>query len=168
MVEANAQAAFISEPSPQQRLSVGTHPGAESYYQRDKPPLLVEYAEPIGVAVSVLVLLASGLWQARTWLSNARKNRADRYNTKMAALVDQAENATTLQQIEEVRASLFAIFHEVISDLDNDRIDKESLQSFSFVWDVAQSTLSQRHMLLAGQGSGAKGPSGAKKGTGRL
>jgi len=79
-----------------------------------------------------------------------------------------AENATTLQQIEEVRASLFAIFHEVISDLDNDRIDKESLQSFSLVWDVAQSTLSQRHMLLAGHGGGAKGASRATKGTGRL
>jgi len=156
MVEANRQAAFISEPTAQQRLTIGVHPGAEDYYQRNKPPLVVEYAEPIGLAVSVLVLLASGLWQARAWLSNARKNRADRYNLQIAALVDEAEQATTPEALEDVRASLFAIFHEVIADLDNDRIDKESLQSFSFVWDVAQSTLRQRQLMMAGQGVGAK------------
>jgi hypothetical protein len=157
MVEANRQAAFISEPTAQQRLTIGVHPGAEDYYQRNRPPLVVEYAEPIGLAVSVLVLLASGLWQARTWLSNARKNRADRYNLQIAALVDQAEQAGSLDELEEVRRSLFAIFHEVIADLDNDRIDEDSLQSFSFVWDVAQSALSQRQLMLAGQGRRAKG-----------
>ncbi len=157
MVEANRQAAFISEPTAQQRLTIGVHPGAEDYYQRNRPPLVVEYAEPIGLAVSVLVLLASGLWQARTWLSNARKNRADRYNLQIAALVDQAEQAGSLDELEEVRRSLFAIFHDVIADLDNDRIDDNSLQSFSFVWDVAQSTLSQRQLMLAGQGRRAKG-----------
>jgi uncharacterized protein len=155
MVEANSQAAFISAPNDQQRLTIGVHPGAESYYQRDRPPFLVEYAEPIGLAVSVLVLLASGLWQARLWLSNARKNRADRYNLEIAALVDQADQASTLAELEELRASLFAIFHEVIADLDNDRIDENSLQSFSFVWEVAQSTLSQRQLVLAGQGGRA-------------
>lgn len=152
MVEANRQAAFISEPTDQQRLTIGVHPGAEDYYQRHQPPLVVEYAEPIGLAVSVLVLLASGLWQARIWLSNTRKNRADRYNMQIAALVDQAEQAQTLDELEAVRRSLFAIFHGVIADLDNDRIDEDSLQSFSFVWDVAQSTLSQRQLMLAGQG----------------
>jgi len=151
MVEANRQAAFISEPTAQQRLSIGLHPGAESYYERNKPPFVVEYAEPIGLGVSILVLIASGLWQARAWLSNARKNRADRYNLQIAGLVDQAEQATTANELDEVRRSLFAIFHEVIADLDHDRIDENSLQSFSFVWDVAQSTLSQRELILAGQ-----------------
>jgi len=163
MVEANRQAAFISEPSAQQRLTIGVHPGAEDYYQRNRPPLVVEYAEPIGLAVSVLVLLASGLWQARIWLSNARKNRADRYNIQIAALVDQAEQANSLDTLEAVRRELFAIFHEVIADLDNDRIDEASLQSFSFVWDVAQSTLSQRQLMLAGQGGTPKHNGGAHK-----
>jgi len=153
MVEANRQAAFISEPTAQQRLTIGVHPGAESYYQRNQPSLLVEYAEPIGVAISVLVLLASGMWQARTWLSNARKNRADRYNTQIARLVEQAEQATSADQLEEIRGNLFGIFQEIIADLDNDRIDMDSLQSFSFVWDVAQSTLSQRQLMLRGQGT---------------
>jgi len=153
MVEANRQAAFISEPSAQQRLTIGVHPGAERYYQRDKPPFLVEYAEPIGLGVSVLVLLASGLWQARTWLSNARKNRADRYNLQIAALVEEMDKAASLDELERVRSALFAIFQDVIADLDNDRIEEASLQSFSFVWDVAQSTLSQRQMMLAGQGT---------------
>ncbi len=151
MVEGNQQAAFISAPTDQQRLTIGVHPGALSYYERDKPSFLVAYAEPIGVAVSVMVILASGLWQARSWLSNARKNRADRYNTQIAALVEQAEQATRSDQLEAIRSRLFAIFHEVIADLDNDRIDENSLHSFSFVWEVAQSTLSQRQMMLAGE-----------------
>jgi len=163
MVEANQQAAFISAPTDQQRLNIGVHPGAEAYYQRDRPPFLVEYAETIGLAVSVLVLFASGLWQARTWLSNARKNRADRYNLEIAALVDRADQAGTLAELEEVRTSLFAIFHEVIADLDNDRIEEDSLQSFSFVWEVAQSTLSHRQLLLTEQGGRAASQSRTRR-----
>jgi len=151
MVEGNHQAAFISAPTDQQSLTIGVHPGALSYYERDKPSFLVAYAEPIGVAVSIMVILASGLWQVRSWLSNARKNRADRYNTQIAALVEQAEQAAGSDQLEAIRSQLFAIFHEVIADLDNDRIDENSLHSFSFVWEVAQSTLSQRQMMLAGE-----------------
>ena len=150
MVEGNRQAAFISEPTAQQRLTIGIHPGAESYYERDKPSFLVEYAEPIGVAISVVVLLASGLWQARTWLSNARKNRADRYNLQIAQSVEEMDKAATLDELERIRARLSAIFQEVVADLDNDRIEESSLQSFSFVWEVAQSTLSQRQLMLAG------------------
>jgi hypothetical protein len=153
MVEANRQAAFIAGPTAQQRLTIGVHPGAERYYERDKPPFLVEYAEPIGLAVSVLVLLASGLWQARTWLSNARKNRADRYNLQIAALVEEMDKAATLDDLERIRGELFAIFQDVIADLDNDRIEEASLQSFSFVWDVAKGALNQRQMMLAGQRS---------------
>jgi len=153
MVEGNHQAAFISAPTDQQSLTIGVHPGALSYYERDKPSFLVAYAEPIGVGVSIMVILASGLWQVRSWLSNARKNRADRYNTQIAALVEQAEKATGSDQLEAIRSELFAIFHEVIADLDNDRIDEDSLHSFSFVWEVAQSTLSQRQLMLAGENS---------------
>ncbi|MDQ0317046.1 TAXI family TRAP transporter solute-binding subunit [Amorphus orientalis] len=149
MVRSLDQVAFISPPTETDRLAFGVHPGAEAYYSKDDPLFVVEYAEPMAFALSFLALLLSLLWQARIWLANARKNRADHHNLEIAALVDRIEAATTSDELEELRRELFAIFQKVIVDLDTDRIEEKSLTSFSFAWQVASSTLNHRQLLLS-------------------
>ncbi|WP_157961951.1 TAXI family TRAP transporter solute-binding subunit [Acuticoccus kandeliae] len=150
MVRLLPQAAFISAPTDQDRLAFGIHPGAELYYRQDDPLFIVEYAEPMALGVTALALLLSALWQARIWLSNARKNRADHYNLEIVDILAQLENASTHQEIEAIRRHLFEIFEKVIVDLDNDRIEEKSLLSFSFAWQVAASTLNHKQLVAKG------------------
>lgn len=141
------QAAFVSAPTDQERLTFGVHPGADLYYQQDNPPFVVEYAEPIALGVTALALLISGLWQARIFLAGARKNRADHYNLEIVEILNRVEAASTASEFATIRRDLHAIFEKVIVDLDNDRIEEKSLLSFSFAWQVAASSLNHRQLI---------------------
>ncbi|WP_162408925.1 TAXI family TRAP transporter solute-binding subunit [Acuticoccus sediminis] len=148
MVRQLPQAAFITAPTEEERLAFGVHPGADRYYRQDDPIFIVEYAEPLALGVTALALLASGLWQARIWLANARKNRADHYNLEIVELVSRIEEAKSDSEYDQIRLDLFALFERVIVDLDLDRIEEKSLLSFSFAWQAAASTLNHRQLLL--------------------
>lgn len=142
------QAAFISQPTEQERLTFGVHPGADLYFLQDSPHFVVEYAEPIALGVTAFALLVSGLWQARIWLAGARKNRADHYNLEIIDVLERVERATTESDFAAIRRDLHAIFQKVIVDLDHDRIEEKSLLSFSFAWQAAASSLNHRQLML--------------------
>jgi TRAP transporter TAXI family solute receptor len=55
------------------------HPGALAYYERFQPPFLVEYAEPMSLAFTLLLAFWSGVLAIRGWVRRARKNRIDAY-----------------------------------------------------------------------------------------
>lgn len=142
------RAAAIRLPDAGQNLGLPVHPGAASYYNEDQPNFLVEYAEPIGLLLSVSILLMSGFWQFRVWLIERQKNRADMYNLEILDLLSQVEHSTDVNELESARNKLFEIFRKVVVDLDKDRISPESFQSFTFPWEVALTTIRHREVLL--------------------
>jgi hypothetical protein len=129
------------------------HEGAQAYYEKDAPSFWVEYAEPMGLLVSVSVLAISSLWQFRLWLNGRQKNRADMYNLEILALVEQVQTIDDIKDLERARTELFEILRKVVVDLDKDRISPESFQSFTFPWEVAITTLRHQEMLLLTQKS---------------
>lgn len=135
-------------------LGLPLHPGAETFYQQDEPEFIVEYAEPIGLLLSVSVLAISSLWQVRLWLASRQKNRADSYNLEILALIDRIEAATSLTELAELRQQLFAILKLVVNDLDIDRINTESFESFTFPWEIALNSIRHREILLREAKSG--------------
>ncbi|MDJ0717568.1 MAG: TAXI family TRAP transporter solute-binding subunit [Prochloraceae cyanobacterium] len=148
LVEKFPQAGLISRPEEVRQLGFSFHEGAQTYYDKDKPPFLVEYAEPMGLLLSVSVLCLSGIWQLRTWLQIKQKNRADSYNLEIIKLIKQIHELENLEQLAAVRQQLFDIFEKVIIDLDKDRISPESFQSFTFPWEIALTILRHRENLL--------------------
>lgn len=158
LVSRYPRAALIRLPDSGSDLGLPLHPGAESYYDRDEPEFIVEYAEPIGLMISVSVLLASSLWQFRMWLKGRQKNRADYYNIELLDLIDQINQTENLEQIEDLRRQLFTMLKEVVSDLDNDLISADSFESFTFPWEIAMNSLRHREELLLNQSSGPRSP----------
>ncbi len=142
------QGAFIAQPSEQHRLSFDIHEGAELFFHKNDPPFFVAYAEQIGLGITVLLLLFSSIWQLRSWLSDSRKNRADHYNKDLVDLSDKVNATASSEELEVIRDEMFGIFKMMIDDIDNDRIEEKSLQSFSFAWEVALSNLNHRQLVL--------------------
>jgi uncharacterized protein len=142
------RAAAMRLPDAGQDLGLPLHPGAKAFYNRDQPNFIVEYAESIGLAFSVGVLVVSGLWQLRLWLEGRQKNRADSYNLEILALLEQVLKTNDLQELEKIQHQLFEILRQVVVDLDTDRISPESFQSFTFPWEMAISALRHREMML--------------------
>ncbi len=148
LVQEFIQAAMIEPWDENQHLGFTFHPGALDYYNQNKPSFLVEYAEAIGLCLSVSMLLLSGIWQMRSWLTGKQKNRADLYNLQLLKIIDRIQETEDLQQLNEIRSQLLAMLNEVIVDLDKDLITPESFQSFTFPWQVALSATYQRENCL--------------------
>ena len=148
LIVANPRAASIQSPEASQNLGFPLHPGAKAYYTQDNPPFLVEYAEAMGLVLSLSIFTASGIWQFRLWLIGRQKNRADDYNLEILALIEEVEQAKTVQELQALRQKLFSILHQVVVDLDVDKISPESFQSFTFPWEVAMTTLHHQEMVI--------------------
>ncbi|MEM1367778.1 MAG: TAXI family TRAP transporter solute-binding subunit [Cyanobacteria bacterium P01_H01_bin.15] len=130
------------------RLGLFIHPGSDAYLNQERPVFIVEYAEPIGLIISVMVLCASSIWQFRLWLKERQKDRADLYNLEILELIELIENTKNIEELDSLRKKLFDVLAIVIKDLDNDRISSDSFQSFTFPWEVALKALHHRENLL--------------------
>ncbi len=148
LVQEFTEAAMIRSSETYRTWGFSFHSGAIAYYDQGKPSFIVEYAEPIGLIISVSVLGISSIWQFRMWLQNRQKNRADFYNLELLELMDKIYKAEDLEKLHQVREQLFTMLETVIVDLDQDRISPESFQSFTFPWEVALLSIYHRENLL--------------------
>lgn len=151
LVNLYPKAAMIRLDSSGDDLGLPLHEGARAFYNQDEPEFLVEYAEPIGLLVSVGVLTISGLWQFRMWWLGKQKNRADTYNLEILDLIDQIHHTQSLKELNRLRQELFDILKRVVTDLDVDRITNESFEAFTFPWEIAINTIRHQEFLLSNQ-----------------
>ncbi|NJK73272.1 MAG: hypothetical protein HC849_32525 [Oscillatoriales cyanobacterium RU_3_3] len=63
-------------------------------------------------------------------------------------LIQRIRQAKSLEEIDLLQEELFNIFKQVIVDLDEDRIDPESFQSFTFTWETAMRVAGDRERML--------------------
>ena len=148
LIRINPRTANIQSPEASQNLGFPLHEGARAYYTQDNPSFLITYAEPIGLLLSVAILLCSSLWQGRQWLIRNQKDRADRYNLEILDLIEKIGQAQDFDQLQALRQQLFEILRKVVIDLDIDRISPESFQSFTFPWEVANSAIRHQEIIL--------------------
>lgn len=148
IVTAYPPAFTIERPESQDILGWSLHAGAEQYYTKNQPNFWVQYAELLGLFLSLAVLGISGIWQLRLWLIGRQKNRADMYNLQLLDLIETIQETQDLEELKQVRRRLFSILQAVVIDLDKDRISAESFQSFTMPWEVAITTLRHRETIL--------------------
>lgn len=151
LIRINPRTANIQSPETSQNLGFPLHDGARAYYTQDNPSFLVTYAEPIGLLLSVSILLCSSLWQGRQWLISNQKDRADRYNLQILDLIEKIEQAQDFDELQNLRQQLLEILRKVVVDLDIDRISPESFQSFTFPWEVANTAIRHQEIILSGR-----------------
>ncbi|MEL6230462.1 MAG: TAXI family TRAP transporter solute-binding subunit [Cyanobacteria bacterium J06627_3] len=155
LIRVNPRTANIQSPDVSQNLGFPLHEGARAYYTQDNPSFLVTYAEPIGLLLSVSILLCSSLWQGRQWLIRNQKDRADRYNLQILDLIEKIEQARDFDELQTLRQQLLEILRKVVVDLDIDRISPESFQSFTFPWEVANTAIRHQEIILNGRTNSA-------------
>ncbi len=142
------RSAAMRLPEAGENLGMPLHPGAEAFYSQDQPSFLNRYAESMGLIFSVGVVVLSSLWQLRLRLEGKQKNRADSYNYEILALIDQAQQSQSLPELQAIQRQLLVILHQVITDLDQDRITAESFQSFAFSWEMAATAIRHREIMM--------------------
>jgi uncharacterized protein len=81
-------AASISPPSEFTGTGLPIHPGAQAYYDREKPSFLEANAEVFNLLLSLAVLSATGFWQLKLRIEQKRKDKADDYIQEVMAMVE--------------------------------------------------------------------------------
>jgi uncharacterized protein len=148
LVANNSLAAMISQPGGSGGLALPLHEGARAYYDREKPDFWTANSDLLGLYLSIGTLLLSWLWQWRSRFLQKQKNNADRFNLALLSLIQKIRQAKNLEEIDLLQEELFDIFKQVIVDLDEDRIDPESFQSFTFTWETAMRVAGDRERML--------------------
>jgi uncharacterized protein len=148
LVAANSLGAMITQPGGSGGLALPMHEGSQAYYDREKPDFWTTNSDLMGLSLSIGTLLASWLWQLRSRFLQKQKNPADQFNLAILNLIEKIRQAKTLDEIDRLQEELFEIFKQVIVDLDEDRIDSDSFQSFTFTWETAVKVAGDREKLL--------------------
>ncbi|KPK44392.1 MAG: hypothetical protein AMJ65_03160 [Phycisphaerae bacterium SG8_4] len=149
LITANCLAVHMSRPDKPEEMLFPLHAGARAYYNRDKPGILITYADLLTLSFSVTVLCVSGIWHLRLRLAQRRKDRADTYNLEILNLVDRVRKIEDPRELEEVRQGLFDIFRRVVEDVAHERVSTESFQLFAFPWEMAIGAIRHRELTLS-------------------
>lgn len=155
LITANCLAVYMSRPDKPEELLFPLHSGARAYYNRNKPGLLITYADLLTLLFSVTVLCVSGIWHLRLRLAQRRKDRADTYNLEILNLIDRVRRIDDPSDLERVRQSLFDIFRRVVEDVAHERVSTESFQLFAFPWEMAIGAIRHRELTLCNNRTGA-------------
>ncbi len=124
------------------------HPGALAYYERDKPSFIEQNSGALGFIFTVVLTIGSGIWQFKDQVEQKRKNRSDRYNQKLVAIIKDIQQCPDSFKLEELRGLLYAEFEIIVNALDKDQITPEAFQSLKFAWEAAMYALRDREVWL--------------------
>jgi hypothetical protein len=123
------------------------HPGAAAYYERFQPSFVVEYAEPISLALTLLVGAWSTVLALRGWFARSRKNRIDAYYVEVVRDAPDLSEATR-EELLARRDRLVKVRERAFNDLVDERL--EANESFVIFQNQVDGELASIQRRLAG------------------
>ena len=158
LAEVKPLIANISPPAKDSGFGTPIHPGAQAYYDRNKPSFVQENADFLALILTLILLIWSWMGQLKRLLVRVQKNAADEYSKKVIHLLNDVFKSNTLKQVEFIREELLKLLTDAVNDLDKDVISEESFQSFRVIWQIALDTVRERRITLYQQQSPAIPP----------
>lgn len=116
----------ISRPKENNGVDIFLHPGAVSFYDKDKPSFIQEHADYIGLLLTIFLLAFQWIHQLKIWIEKSKKDEADEY-IKSAISLMKAEQ----YQIEDRQKILDKTFDKAAKSLIDERISQESFRTFN-------------------------------------
>jgi len=147
-------AAKIEKPDTDRDATVPAHPGAAAYLDNDQKTFFDRYSDLLYWGLMVMSFAGSGI----AWL--ASYGRADERLRRMYVLehllelMNAARAATTLEELQKLRAEVDDILRDTISQAEKNDLDEPALMAFSLALDQVQIAIADRRAQLAGQPSG--------------
>jgi TRAP transporter TAXI family solute receptor len=136
-------------PQPQSGLGPALHPGALSFYDKDKPSFLLAHADYVGLIFTVGLMAGSWIWELKRWMQRQQKTNADQYSNRVVALISGVQEVKSLAPLDETWRELLEILTEAVRDLDADKLSEESFNSFRVILQIGMEVTKERRALLS-------------------
>ena len=151
MTEVRLLLVQVRRPETQAGLGPPLHPGALSFYDKDKPSFLQAHADYVGLILTIGLMAGSWIWELKRWMQRQQKSNADQYSNRVVALIRSVQDLDSLPLLEEAWRELLKILAEAVHDLDADKLSEESFNSFRAILQIGmEATRERRSMLTAG------------------
>ena len=112
-------------------LSLPLHRGSRYYIDKDQPGFLERYADAIGVSLTIVAALGSGLVALMRRRKARRKDRIDVYYRRILAIRHELASASDINEYNRLESRIKAIQEEVFGLLIAERLNvDESLTLF--------------------------------------
>jgi uncharacterized protein len=135
-------------PDPQSAIGPVLHPGALSFYDKDKPSFLLAHADYVGLILTVGLMAGSWIWELKRWMQRQQKNQADIYSKRVVALIRAVQMTNSLSPLDEAWHELLMILSEAVHDLDADKLSEESFNSFRAILQIGMEVTKERRAQL--------------------
>jgi uncharacterized protein len=151
MTEVGLLVLQVRRPQPQSGLGPAMHPGALSFYDKDRPSFLLAHPDYVGLIITVALMAGSWIWELKRWMQRQQKTQADVYSNRVVALIGGIPDITSMTRLEEIWRELLTILTEAVQDLDADKLSEESFNSFRVILQIGMEATKERRALLATQ-----------------
>jgi uncharacterized protein len=153
MAEVRLLLVQVRRPESQAGLGPALHPGALSFYDKDKPSFLLAHADYVGLFLTVGLMAGSWLWELKRWMQRKQKNKADQYSKRVVALISSVQEENSLPPLDEAWRELLKILAEAVHDLDADKLSEESFNSFRTILQIGMEVTRERRSILVSTNS---------------
>src|SRR6201996_9631181 len=141
---------LVQTRRPEQQSTIGSapHPGALSFYDKDKPSFLLAHADYVGLIMTVGLMAGSWIWELKRWMQKQQKDQADIYSKRVVMLISEVQKTNSVSQLDEAWRELLKILAEAVHDLDDDKLSEESFNSFRAILQIGMEVTKERRALL--------------------
>ena len=147
ILEASKLAGFIGPLPDDSESVITTHPGARSYYDREKPGFMQQNARFVSALLYVIAILTSAALALRTRWVRSRRVRMTAFNTRLMEIAAAARVDTRVDQLLECKHQLMDILAEVVGELDREQVSQEEFEHFSFTWQAVDALVRDRLLM---------------------
>ncbi len=143
-------AGFIRPIDSNSQISIPLHPGAQRYYDREKPGFWQRNARVMSSLVYVLAILGSVVLALRSRLLGKHKVKVGDYNQHLMEIANQARDTDSSEELLVLRDKLVNMLQQIVDDLSKDQVTQEEFEHFSFTWQAVDTVVRDRLTLVRG------------------
>jgi hypothetical protein len=168
ILESSKLAGFIG-PLPEDSKSViVAHPGARSYYDREKPGFMQQNARLVSALMYMAAIICSALLALRAHWVRSHRLRMHAFNKRLMAIAAAARGESNVEALLHRKNQLVDILEEVVGDLEGEKVSQEEFEHFSFTWQAVDALLRDRIALVGTAPLQAGEPAQAGRHEGRI
>ena len=156
ILEKSHLAGFIAPLAEDDKSAIPAHPGARSYFDREKPSFMQQNARLASAVLYVIAIVSSALLALRTHWIRSRRVRMNAYNQRLMVVSHRVRGQQTASELLQSKNELMDILSEVVGELERERVNQDEFEHFSFTWQAVDALVRDQLMLASSEAERSK------------
>ena len=147
ILEKSRLGGFIGPLADDDKSAIAAHPGARSYFDREKPGFMQQNARLASAMLYVIAIVTSALLALRTHWVRSRRVRMNVYNQRLMTIAHRVRREHSHAELATSKDELMDILSEVIDELEGERVSQSEFEHFSFTWQAVDALVRDQFTL---------------------